>query len=53
MAQVTLFPHQLPMVARHVALLKSRGVTSDRSETGVGKTPRFSRQQKTWKCLSR
>ena len=36
---VTLYPHQIPMVARHVALLKSRGVTSDRSETGVGKTP--------------
>ena len=36
---VTLYPHQLPMVERHVALLRARGVTSDRSETGVGKTP--------------
>ena len=36
---MTLYPHQISMVARHVALLKSRGVTSDRSETGVGKTP--------------
>jgi superfamily II DNA or RNA helicase len=36
---VELYPHQLPMVERHKALLKTRGVTSDRSETGVGKTP--------------
>lgn len=36
---IELYPHQIPMVARHVALLKARGVTSDRSETGVGKTP--------------
>ena len=39
MAQVKLYDHQLPMVERHKALLKARGVTSDRSETGVGKTP--------------
>ena len=36
---IPLYPHQIPMKERHVALLKSRGVTSDRSETGVGKTP--------------
>ena len=36
---VTLYPHQIGMVQRHVTFLKSRGVTSDRSETGVGKTP--------------
>ena len=39
MSEVALYPHQVPMVARHVALLQARGVTSDRSETGVGKTP--------------
>ena len=36
---ITLYDHQIPMVARHKALLQARGVTSDRSETGVGKTP--------------
>lgn len=36
---VILYPHQIPMVARHKELLQARGVTSDRSETGVGKTP--------------
>ena len=35
---VALYPHQVSSVARHIALLKSRGVTSDRSETGTGKT---------------
>ena len=39
MGQVILYSHQILMKERHVALLKSRGVTSDRSETGVGKTP--------------
>lgn len=39
MSNVVLYPHQIPMKERHVALLKARGVTSDRSETGVGKTP--------------
>ena len=38
MAQVTLYPHQISMAERHVQLLKSRGVSSDRSETGVGKS---------------
>ena len=36
---MNLYPHQIPMVERHKQLLKARGVTSDRSETGVGKTP--------------
>lgn len=36
---MTLYPHQIPMKERHKALLLARGVTSDRSETGVGKTP--------------
>ena len=35
---MTLYPHQEKMAARHVHLLRARGVTSDRSETGVGKT---------------
>lgn len=39
MSEVALYPHQIPMKERHKALLKARGVTSDRSETGVGKTP--------------
>jgi hypothetical protein len=38
MAQVVLYPHQISMAERHVQLLKSRGVSSDRSETGVGKS---------------
>ena len=36
---MNLYPHQIPMVERHKQLLKARAVTSDRSETGVGKTP--------------
>ena len=39
MSEFCLYPHQLPMVQTHKALLTRRGVTSDRSETGVGKTP--------------
>ena len=39
MSEFCLYPHQLPMVETHKALLTRRGVTSDRSETGVGKTP--------------
>ena len=35
----SLYPHQERMVMRHQQLLQARGVTSDRSETGVGKTP--------------
>jgi len=34
-----LYPHQAGMVGRHKELLRARGVTIDRSETGVGKTP--------------
>lgn len=36
---VTLRPYQELMVERHLTLLAERGVTADRSETGVGKTP--------------
>ena len=39
MSDVVLYPHQIEMVNVHKALLTRRGVTSDRSETGVGKTP--------------
>ena len=35
---VVLYPHQVECVKRHIQLLKSRAVTSDRSETGTGKT---------------
>lgn len=36
---VILRPYQELMVARHLILLQKRGVSCDRSETGVGKTP--------------
>jgi superfamily II DNA or RNA helicase len=39
MSDFQLYPHQVGMVERHKVLLQKRGVTSDRSETGVGKTP--------------
>ena len=38
MAQVKLYDHQVECVKRHIQLLRTRGVTSDRSETGTGKT---------------
>ena len=38
MAQVVLYDHQVECVKRHIQLLRARGVTSDRSETGTGKT---------------
>ena len=38
MAQVVLYNHQVECVKRHIQLLRARGVTSDRSETGTGKT---------------
>ena len=38
MSAPVLYPHQVGMVNIHKALLTRRGVTSDRSETGVGKT---------------
>jgi superfamily II DNA or RNA helicase len=39
MTENPLFGYQLKMVARHEALLNRRGVTADRSDAGVGKTP--------------
>src|SRR5215471_9777869 len=39
MSKVLLYPHQIVSVEHHKALLRARGVTVDRSETGVGKTP--------------
>ena len=39
MSNFSLYAHQVEMTKRHVQLLTRRNVTSDRSETGVGKTP--------------
>jgi superfamily II DNA or RNA helicase len=46
MSDFQLYPHQVGMVQRHKQLLQLRGVTSDRSETGVGKTPAILRAAK-------